>query len=351
MSVKLCRFVFPSIFRDNGTINFSYSVLHEFFKKYCLASKKDIDKVAKRVAEDIRGFGFITQAYLDVASDYISAVNGLAPRILGVYLDPKKISTGILDERRNVIIPTKNSIDDIFDGDKPILFDQYLLRGVVTYLSPVDVVNHYVLWRNYGYNELPHPVFIAKNPSCIVGHGHPIMLPEECIGQQVEPESEVAVYFKKPLAYQTVVDVTKQIGEGKLSIGLTIENDITWQDPAKSIPAEASRIKSQYSFASVGPFLQLNFDINKVAGRESILYLNDEKKQECKIGEWKYSIAEVLSYYSQNFLTAGPTLISMGTNPENLQRLNTGDQVICEITDLGMLVNPIIGLKNGIYIN
>ena len=275
--MKPCRFLPIKFFNLDGSIKIREEDLLKFFEDYSLSGFNLKEKVAKKSYEDILAKGFISQEYLDLIGGKLSDLNELAPRILGVYINPNLIYSGIL--RDGKILRLENSVDHVFNGGRPLISRETYDPSEITFLPPVNVLNHYVLWNNYNNPNLENPIFLSKSTSSIVGDGHPIMLKKEFIGQDLNPESELAVYFNKPLLQQSPEDLLKLIETKKLNLGLTIENDITWQNPAKKIPAEASRVKSQYSFAPIGPYLELDFDLNEVINREIILYLNGKKNK------------------------------------------------------------------------
>jgi len=49
----------------------------------------------KKAYEDVSDKGFISQEYLDLIERELNIVNGLAPRILWVYFNPKLVYNGI----------------------------------------------------------------------------------------------------------------------------------------------------------------------------------------------------------------------------------------------------------------
>ena len=349
MPIKLCRFVTPNIFDQFGNLTLGEKEISKFISDYGLLPKKGRDTFINKVVQDLMTNNYSTQNYSNLMRNYFNNNLFLSSTILGVYLDPDKVHTGIVDST-DKITRLNNSINNIIGGEEPIKSEDRFGLSEITFIPPVDIVDCYVLGNNYRHPDrekypssgyAKNPVFIAKSRYAIIGSRNPILIPNLERNNMIVPECELAVYVNGPISGPLPKDKVKQLIKER-KIGLTIGNDITAVLGDRT-PLDIGRVKSYPTFAPTGPYLELEFNLDRVPEREFSLMVSD-RKVTGKASNFAFDIAQTISYFVESFgRIDGPTLICMGTTPENYNSLaiKSGDVIRCTVEGLGEQVNPV----------
>jgi 2-keto-4-pentenoate hydratase/2-oxohepta-3-ene-1,7-dioic acid hydratase in catechol pathway len=199
---------------------------------------------------------------------------------------------------------------------------------------------------------------------------------EEFAAYASEPEivPEAPIVFTKPAAAlcgaRDVVTVERQVTtaldyEAELGVvigaggerieaedaerhvaGYTIINDITARDLQRR-HGQWFLGKSLYGATPAGPVIVSTEEFTDLAARSIRCWVNDDLRQEAKLGEMIFGVAETIAEISRIFPLEPGDLIAMGTpsgvgvgsNPPRY--LQDGDRVVCEIEDIGRLDNTI----------
>jgi 2-keto-4-pentenoate hydratase/2-oxohepta-3-ene-1,7-dioic acid hydratase in catechol pathway len=222
--------------------------------------------------------------------------------------------------------------------------------------------------------QLLPPILPPRNVICL-GKNYPAHA-EEFAAYAREPESlpEAPIVFTKPTAAlcgaHDVVRVERQvttaldyeaelgvvIGAGGARIeaenaerhvaGYTIINDITARDLQRR-HRQWFLGKSLYHATPAGPVIVSVAEFTDLPGRSIRSWVNDELRQEAKLGEMIFSVAETIAEVSRIFPLEPGDLIAMGT-PSGVgvgfdppRYLQDGDRVVCEIEGIGRLDNMI----------
>lgn len=211
-----------------------------------------------------------------------------------------------------------------------------------------------------------HPAFFLKPPSCLVGHGQPLIM--RSYYGSMHPEPELAVIIGKITRDVDAVDAHDSI------YGYAIFNDITGnemraedlfhyqalyasqEDPDKIEQREqhlsyAGRYKGTDNFGVLGPWLVTKDEVGDPDNLEVTCRVNGETVADDNTRYYNYKVAEIVSFISQ-FQTLHPgDVISCGTafkpsrNRKSIHQANflvIGGPVEISIEKLGTQYNPII---------
>lgn len=219
--------------------------------------------------------------------------------------------------------------------------------GISKLLAPVSPPNIYGIGLNYtehvrqlGASMPERPVVFMKPTTAIANPGEPILLPACCVnGPEIDYECELAVVIGR---------TTRDVAESEaLSyvFGYTAANDITARHWAKS--TSRTRGKSFDRFCPVGPALVTADEIPDPQSLALTTTLNGVVVQKGSTADMIFSVAELVSFLSQDTTLLPGTLILTGTPPgSGITRnpptyLRPGDGVRVEVEGVGCLSNPV----------
>jgi 2-keto-4-pentenoate hydratase/2-oxohepta-3-ene-1,7-dioic acid hydratase in catechol pathway len=118
--------------------------------------------------------------------------------------------------------------------------------------------------------------------------------------------------------------------------GYTIGEDISDRDLQKS-EKQFARCKSFDTYTPVGPFVYTDVDVTDL---EIELRQNGEVKQRARTSQMIYSIAEIVSFASQQLTLLAGDLILTGT-PSGVGPIHAGDRLEATIGDWPHLQNGV----------
>lgn len=218
-------------------------------------------------------------------------------------------------------------------------------------LSPVAPTNILCIGLNYHLHaketglEVPHyPTLFMKNLASASHPGDPIEIPFCCRKKpEVDYEIELAVVIGKAVKNVAVDDALDSVA------GYTIANDVSarrWQGHAGN--GQWVRGKSFDTFCPSGPCLVTPDEIGNPQDLKLVCRLNGEVMQQANTSDMIFSVAEVISYLSQDttllpgtiILTGTPSGVGFTRNPPVY--LKHGDHLELEIEKIGTLINPVV---------
>ncbi len=185
------------------------------------------------------------------------------------------------------------------------------------------------------------PLFFAKLPQNLIGHGQPIVLPRAA-AEQVDYEAEFAVVIGRRARRVSEAEAEECIA------GYTNFNDVTARD-LQFADKQWFRGKSCDTFAPCGPYLVPRAGL---AGREENLglelRLNGRALQRSNTGNLFFRVPYLISFLSQTLTLEAGDILSTGTpggvgvfrQPPVF--LRPGDVVEVETEGLGILRNPVV---------
>ncbi len=229
----------------------------------------------------------------------------------------------------------KNGALDNYKIDGKIKFDVPILNPEKILCYGVNYVAHAV----EGDNPIPsEPILFGKFNNSLLPHNGTIQFPKN-IGR-VDHEIELGVIISKE---------GKNISEAEAMdyvAGYTIINDISARkmqidDLDKSHPW--LRSKSYDTFCPVGPYLIPADVISDPHNINLTLKINGEVKQQSNTSRMIFKIPRLINFVSEIMTLKAGDIICTGT-PEGISEIVDGDVVTCELSEIGLLSNPVKAL-------
>src|SRR5213595_3247478 len=172
------------------------------------------------------------------------------------------------------------------------------------------------------------PLIWFKAPTSLLAHKQKIEIafPEH----QTDFETELAVVIGARAKNVTVEHACDFI------FGYSIAEDISDRDLQKS-EKQFGRCKSFDTYTPIGPFVYSNVD---VADLEITLRQNGDVKQRARTSQMIYSVADIVSFASQNLTLLPGDVILTGT-PSGVGPIRAGDELEARIGDWPALLNRV----------
>src|SRR6478752_4301078 len=172
------------------------------------------------------------------------------------------------------------------------------------------------------------PLIWFKAPSSLLPHNGAIEIafPEH----QTDFEAELAVVIGKTAKNVLVERALDFV------FGYTIALDISDRDLQKS-EKQFGRCKSFDTYTPIGPFVYADAD---VADLEITLRQNGDVKQRARTSQMIYSVADIVSFASQNLTLLPGDVILTGT-PSGVGPIRAGDELEARIGDWPALLNRV----------
>jgi 2-keto-4-pentenoate hydratase/2-oxohepta-3-ene-1,7-dioic acid hydratase in catechol pathway len=181
---------------------------------------------------------------------------------------------------------------------------------------------------------IPQPFY--KSPSCLIGHGEAIVIPQDA--KTVHHEGEMVIVIGKRCTKVSKADAASHV------FGVTAGNDVSeriWQNDPDVKDVQWWRAKGADTFGPVGPYILTGVNYDKLMLR---LRLNGEVKQEENTDHMIHDVASIVSFISQ-YVTLHPgDLIFTGTSGQTSD-IKPGDVVEVELEGVGVLRNPVVAAK------
>lgn len=183
-------------------------------------------------------------------------------------------------------------------------------------------------------SELPkEPTVFLKPPSCLIGDGDDIVIPEGVTN--VQHEVELAVVFGRGCRCVTEGEALSYVSH------VAVFNDVS----ARDMQAEARRAGNTWDLSkgmdTFGPMSDPvpvgDLDIQDL---ELTLTVNGEVRQHGNTRDMIFPVTRLISYVWFMTLEEGDVLIT-GT-PEGVSEISPGDVVVASIGGVGTLTNRVV---------
>ena len=193
--------------------------------------------------------------------------------------------------------------------------------------------------KESGFETPDYPTLFGRFNSSLIGHGAPILRPEESI--QLDYEGELAAIIGKK-AYRVSEDEALDF-----VAGYSVFNDASIRDYQRKAP-QWTPGKNFDDTGAFGPhFVTADVLPKGCLGLQLTTRLNDMVVQEAKIDDMVFSVASLVSIISQ-FMTLNPGDVIVTGTPGGIGLARTpplfmkdGDVCEIEIESIGVLSNPI----------
>src|SRR6184192_2187938 len=172
------------------------------------------------------------------------------------------------------------------------------------------------------------PLIWFKAPTSLLAHKYDIEIafPEH----QTDFETELAVVIGARAKNVSIEQA------GDFIFGYTVGEDISDRDLQKS-EKQFGRCKSFDTYTPIGPFVYSNVD---VADLEITFRQNGDVKQRARTSQMIYSVADIVSFASQNLTLLPGDVILTGT-PSGVGPIRAGDELEARINDWPALLNRV----------
>ena len=219
-------------------------------------------------------------------------------------------------------------------------------------LAPVVPSNIFCIGVNYrahareAKSEVPdYPIVFMKGTGALLDPGAPICIPACCADvPQVDFECELAVVIGRPAKSVSEAEALDYV------LGYTCANDVSarkWQKECR----QWVHGKGFDTFCPLGPALVTPEDVPDPQRLAIRTLLNGQVMQDSSTADMIWSVAQLISFVSQDTTLPAGTVILTGT-PEGVGFARTppvflkpGDEVVVEIENIGRLVNTVAGLE------
>jgi len=206
------------------------------------------------------------------------------------------------------------------------------------------------------------PEFFIKTGDCVVGHGQPVIL-DRILTHKLDGEVELAVVIGKPGRHIAVEDALNHV------FGYTIVNDMTARDrqvrkrPDGSYWYELGRGKFFDTAAPLGPCITTRDEIPDPQQLMVKSWVNGDLRQISSTSQMIWTVAQLVHFFSIN-VTLRPGMVIITGTPSGTAwscdadlggkwagtdgmvpatgYLQEGDEIICEISGIGRLVNRVV---------
>jgi 2-keto-4-pentenoate hydratase/2-oxohepta-3-ene-1,7-dioic acid hydratase in catechol pathway len=223
---------------------------------------------------------------------------------------------------------------DMFADAKPT--DVVVAMHEVKLLMPSQPSKIIAMWNNFGAlgKKLnlaipPEPLYLIKSPNSYLNPNETIQKPS-CDGK-VAFEGELGIVIGKRCKEVAEEDALRHV------FGYTCANDVTVSDILNRDPSFAQwvRAKGFDTFCPFGPVVATGLDPSTLVVKT---LLNGEVRQDYPISDMLFSVAQLVSYISQDMTLYPGDVILCGTSV-GVGSMKPGSIVEIEIDGIGKLSN------------
>ncbi len=255
------------------------------------------------------------------------------------------------ENREHYGLESKGESAEVLQGDLYAgLSPSGTTAPIAKLLAPIEPVNIYCIGLNYrehaaesGMDEPKLPIVFAKPTSALCHPEDSIRLPACQQDEEVDYECELAAIIGSPVRDVAVEDALDSV------LGYTCANDVSarkWQLNAGG--GQWIRGKGFDTFCPLGPVLVTADEIADPQNLNIKTILNGQTVQDHTTGDMIFSVAEIISFLSQDTTLLAGTVILTGT-PQGVGFarqppvwLKSGDEVTIELEGIGQLNNSVV---------
>jgi 2-keto-4-pentenoate hydratase/2-oxohepta-3-ene-1,7-dioic acid hydratase in catechol pathway len=235
---------------------------------------------------------------------------------------------GLLDGRNINPLASSNPFNDLTTTGELLHLEDVRLLAPVSPTKIVCVGRNYVEHAVELGNPMPEePLLFLKPPSSILAPDGMITFPEQ--SKQVEYEGEIAVVIGRTAKALSIDDDVRTY-----ILGYTCLNDITARDLQRK-DVQFTRAKSFDTFCPIGPWITTDLDPANLTVETRV---NGITKQSGHSSKMAFGIQYLIRYISHVMTLYPGDVIATGT-PAGVSRLELGDIVEVEVSNVGILQN------------
>lgn len=218
-----------------------------------------------------------------------------------------------------------------------------LPETAVVWLPPFEVGTIIALGLNYAdhVKELSkeltvstqdEPLVFLKGPGSLVGHRGHTRRPADAAFMHYE--CELAVVMGKTARRVKAADALDHVA------GYTVSNDYAVRDYLENWYRPNLRVKNRDGGTVIGPWLVSASEIPDPQALGLRTYVNGQVTQQGHTRQMIHSVASLIEYLSDFMTLRAGDVILTGT-PDGVVNVQPGDEVVCEIDQVGRLVNTL----------
>ena len=218
-----------------------------------------------------------------------------------------------------------------------------LAEAAVVWLPPFEVGTIIALGLNYAdhVKELSkeltvstqdEPLVFLKGPGSLVGHRGHTRRPADA--SFMHYECELAVVIGKTARRVKAADALDHVA------GYTVSNDYAIRDYLENWYRPNLRVKNRDGGTVIGPWLVSASEIPDPQALGLRTYVNGQVTQQGHTRQMIHSVASLIEYLSDFMTLRAGDVILTGT-PDGVVNVQPGDEVVCEIDQVGRLVNTL----------
>ena len=218
-----------------------------------------------------------------------------------------------------------------------------LAEAAVVWLPPFEVGTIIALGLNYAdhVKELSkeltvstqdEPLVFLKGPGSLVGHRGHTRRPADAAFMHYE--CELAVVIGKTARRVKAADGLDHVA------GYTVSNDYAIRDYLENWYRPNLRVKNRDGGTVIGPWLVSASEIPDPQALGLRTYVNGQVTQQGHTRQMIHSVASLIEYLSDFMTLRAGDVILTGT-PDGVVNVQPGDEVVCEIDQVGRLVNTL----------
>jgi len=218
-----------------------------------------------------------------------------------------------------------------------------LAETAVVWLPPFEVGSIIALGLNYAdhVKELSkeltvstqdEPLVFLKGPGSLVGHRGHTRRPADAAFMHYECER--AVVIGKTARRVKAAHALDHVA------GYTVSNDYAVRDYLENWYRPNLRVKNRDGGTAIGPWLVSASEIPDPQALGLRTYVNGQITQQGHTRQMIHSVASLIEYLSDFMTLRAGDVILTGT-PDGVVNVQPGDEVVCEIDQVGRLVNTL----------
>ena len=222
----------------------------------------------------------------------------------------------------------KGALERAAAGGQGVPVKQVKIRPPLPKPSSVDCMA--VNYMEDGTREKAAPInAFHKAPSCIVGHGDTMVLPDVA-ATIFEGEAELAIVIGKQASKVPASRAMEYV------FGYTNFIDGSARN-VTSLGNSFYMVKSRASFAPIGPYLVTADEIKDPHKLQVRLWNNGELKQNYNTDDMAHKIPRCIEWITSIHELEPGDILATGTNHRGLHAFQNGDTIDLEIDGLGKL--------------
>jgi 2-keto-4-pentenoate hydratase/2-oxohepta-3-ene-1,7-dioic acid hydratase in catechol pathway len=242
---------------------------------------------------------------------------------------PHTASHNLINGLIERFVDYKGNLQEVVERERGVPVSQVRVRPPLP--QPHNTVCMAVNYMEDGTRAEPAPInAFHKSPSCVIGHGDTMVLPD-IPATIFEGEAELALVIGKRASHVKEEDAMDYIF-GYLNF---IDGS------ARGLQAGGGntfyQMKSRDTFAPMGPYLVTADEVSEPQNLQVKLWVNEVLKQNYNTNDMAHKIPRVIAWVSSIHALEPGDVIATGTNHGGLSAFQDGDLIDLETEGLGRL--------------